>query len=53
MVTSIVLAGILFPIAIYLGIAAIVLFILGCASYVCITAVRQYVNKTYRKVCGT
>ncbi|CAD0099700.1 unnamed protein product [Aureobasidium mustum] len=49
MVSKIVLAGILFPVAIYILVAAILLFVLGCALYVCFANFRQYVRKMYRK----
>ncbi|KAI4715608.1 hypothetical protein E4T48_08199 [Aureobasidium sp. EXF-10727] len=50
MVTKTVLAGILFPIAIYVCLAGIFLFILACSLYVCVTAFRQFVHKSYRKL---
>ncbi|KAI4725639.1 hypothetical protein E4T49_06633 [Aureobasidium sp. EXF-10728] len=50
MVTKTVLAGILFPIAIYVCLAGIFLFILACALYVCVTAFRRFVHKLYRKL---
>ncbi|KAH0339145.1 hypothetical protein KCU74_g819, partial [Aureobasidium melanogenum] len=49
MVSKVALVGILFPVVIYICVAAILLFVLGCALYVCVANFRQYVRKTYRK----
>lgn len=50
MVSKIALMGILFPIVIYICLAAIFLFILGCAVYVCAANCRQCIQKIYQKV---
>jgi hypothetical protein len=50
MVTTAVLAGICIPLVFYLCIAAIILFVLGCAIYVYSIKLRQFVNRAYRKV---
>jgi hypothetical protein len=50
MVSKVALVGILFPVVIYICVAAILLFVLGCALYVCVANFRRYVRKTYRKV---
>jgi uncharacterized membrane protein len=53
MVKTAVLAAIFVPIVIYLCIAAVILFILGCAMYVYIIKLRELVESTYRKVRDT
>jgi hypothetical protein len=53
MVSTPVLAAIVIPIPIYLVIAAVIPFVLGCAMYVCIIKLRQFANRTCRKVWKT
>ncbi|KAH0361746.1 hypothetical protein KCU65_g8534, partial [Aureobasidium melanogenum] len=50
MVSKVALVGILFPIVIYVCVAAIFLFVLGCALYVCVANFRQWLRNTYRKL---
>ncbi|KAI4851390.1 hypothetical protein E4T44_02162 [Aureobasidium sp. EXF-8845] len=50
MISTPVLIAILTPIAIYLVIAATILFVLGCAMYVYIIKFRQLANRVHRKL---
>jgi CHASE3 domain sensor protein len=53
MLKAAVLAGIFVPIVICFCIAAVILFVLGCAMYVYIIKFRELVQRTYRKVRDT
>jgi hypothetical protein len=46
MVSTPVLAAIIIPIPIFLVIAAVILFVLGCAMHVFIIKLRQFANRT-------
>ncbi|KAI5259464.1 hypothetical protein E4T42_00002 [Aureobasidium subglaciale] len=50
MLSRFAIAGVLFPLAIYSAGALIIIFVLGCAVYVCITSFRQLVRRCYRKL---
>ncbi|KAH0345795.1 hypothetical protein KCU83_g7664, partial [Aureobasidium melanogenum] len=49
-ISKVALVGILFPVVIYICVAAILLFFLGCALYVCVVNLRQYFRKAYRRL---
>ncbi|KAI4759919.1 hypothetical protein E4T52_08059 [Aureobasidium sp. EXF-3400] len=50
MMKTAVLVGIFVPIVIYFCIAAVILFVLGCAMYVYIIKFRELIQRTYRKL---
>ncbi|KAI5249517.1 hypothetical protein E4T43_00948 [Aureobasidium subglaciale] len=47
MLSRFAIAGVLFPLAIYSAGALIIIFVLGCAAYVCITSFRQLLKLLY------
>ncbi|KAI5197899.1 hypothetical protein E4T39_07059 [Aureobasidium subglaciale] len=50
MLSRFAIAGVLFPLAIYFAGIFIVLLVLVCAAYVCITSFRRLVRRCYRKI---